>query len=97
VVGSMTTLILGEAQRGAKQTLILGNTLANTTEPGAIDKQITGYDRVNQKDLVKTLNEVRTMYANAQAEEPCWINKSVVRLINKIEAGTVETGTDACE
>lgn len=47
--------------------------LANTTEPGAIDKQIAGYDKVNYKDLIKTYNENIAMLSNAQVAPPGWM------------------------
>ena len=47
----------------------LTSTLFNTTNPGAIDKQIRGYDMVNIKDTLKTLDERTALMQNAKIPE----------------------------
>ena len=47
------------------------STLVNTLSPSAIDKQITGYDMANFKDVLKTLDEKAALMQNAkQGENP---------------------------
>ena len=58
--------------------------LVNTRDPGAIDKQLEGYDKLNQKDLIKTLNELQAMLTNAQADTPAWIPATVRALIKEV-------------
>jgi len=41
----------------------------NTSTPGAIDKQIAGYDYVNYKDVLKTMDERAALMQNAKVPE----------------------------
>jgi hypothetical protein len=50
-------------------TLSVSSTLENTTRPGSIDKQIRGYDIVNYKDVLKTLDERAALMQNAKVPE----------------------------
>ena len=43
--------------------------IVNTTTPGAIDKQIKGYDYVNYKDILKTMDERAALMQNAKVPE----------------------------
>jgi len=64
---------------------VVSDVVGNTSTPGAIDKQIVGYDQVNRKDLIKTVNEVRGLLVNAQAEHiPTWMNTTVKELIKTV-------------
>ena len=84
-VGIMTTTDYTVAQKGAVSSTTIGSELINTTNPGAIDKQIVGYDKVNEKDALKTINELQSMLANAQV--PCmpdWLTEATKGLLKKI-------------
>jgi len=43
--------------------------LEDTTKPGAIDKQILGYDLVNIKDIIKTMDQKAALMQNAKQPE----------------------------
>lgn len=44
-------------------------TLENTVKPGALDKQIRGYDMVNFKDIIKTMDQKAALMQNAKVQE----------------------------
>ena len=92
VFGTMTTTEFGHAQRGSVNASSVGTTLQQVPNfQGAIDKQIAGYDKVNQKDLIKTLNELEGMLNNAQIEcIPKWIAATTKELITLVEPNVVE-------
>jgi len=74
--------------------LISGNTpiveqLMNTPEPGALDKQIAGYDKVNYKDLIKTYHENISMLANAQVPPPPWMINTTKLLTEMVTDGKI--------
>ena len=79
--------------------------LQNTTSPGAIDKQIVGYDKVNYKDLLKTYNENLSMLSNAQVAPPPWmidttklltemVTDGKINIIGEAQTPTAEGGDD---
>lgn len=49
--------------------LSISSTLQNTAKPGALDKQIVGYDMVNLKDVLKTMDERTALMQNAKIPE----------------------------
>lgn len=97
VLGVYTTTDYTVAQRGTAVTTSIGSTVTDTMEPGAIDKQIIGYDKLNQKDMIKTLNEMASMFANAQVCAPQWLPNAVKSLILKVEPNTDMSGTRTTE
>lgn len=52
--------------------------VVNTVTPGAIDKQILGYDYVNYKDVLKTMDERAALMQNAKVPETA--NEKAARL-----------------
>ena len=52
--------------------------VVNTVTPGAIDKQIAGYDYVNYKDVLKTMDERAALMQNAKVPENA--NEKMARL-----------------
>ena len=52
--------------------------VVNTITPGAIDKQILGYDYVNYKDVLKTMDERAALMQNAKVPENA--NEKMARL-----------------
>lgn len=78
----------------------VSQTLLNTDDPGAIDQQIVGYDKVNYKDLLKTYNENLAMLSNAQVAPPPWmvdITKLLTEMITDGQiniVGTADAGND---
>ena len=52
--------------------------VVNTVTPGAIDKQIAGYDYVNYKDVLKTMDERAALMQNAKVAENA--NEKMARL-----------------
>ena len=56
-------------QYGMQETATGSGILVNTTAPGAIDKQIRGYDVVNLKDALKTADERAALMQNAKVPE----------------------------
>ncbi len=63
--------------------------LQNTVNPGAIDKQIEGYDKVNYKDLLKTYNENLSMLSNAQVAPPPWMIDTTKLLTEMVTDGKI--------
>lgn len=89
--GVLTTDNVANAEMVSGTNAVLTTTLSNTASPGAVDKQIVGYDKVNQKDLIKTYNELFGMISNAQIDVPDWIGQSIAVLSNRVEAGSTPT------
>lgn len=56
-------------QYGVQETSVGSGVIENTSAPGAIDKQIAGYDKVNLKDTLKTLDERAALMQNAKIPE----------------------------
>jgi len=85
VFGTYTTTDYNVAVRGHASTTAIGSTVTNTVEPGAIDKQIQGYDQLDKKDLVKTLDEMYSMLINADSTENTeWIALSIKELLHSL-------------
>ena len=68
----------------------ISQTLINTDDPGAIDQQIIGYDKVNYKDLLKTYNENLAMLSNAQVAPPPWMIDITKLLTEMITDGKID-------
>jgi len=78
-----------------KQYGYSGMTLASTAlgtdaADGAIDKQTKGYDKVNYKDLIKTLNEHISLITNAGGIPPAWMLNTVKILIEMVGEGYLD-------
>lgn len=58
--------------------------LGDSSNDGALDKQIKGYDLVSWKDMVKTLDERTALFQNAKIPESTETKTFRVALINKI-------------
>ena len=71
------------------QTTAITSTLDNTVRPGAIDKQITGYDMVNFKDVLKTLDERTALMQNAKVPETPGEKKMRKELLEVITGATI--------
>lgn len=79
----------GWALRAQSTISSVSSTMNSTADKGAIDKQIEGYDKVNQKDSLKAMNELMGMMVNAQIDIPCWMpatTKELVKVINSDES-----------
>jgi len=81
--GTTTTDPINEGVKLADSNMTFTITHQNTAEPSAIDKQIEGYDKVNYKDIIRTLNELNSMMVNAQTDVPKWLPDTVKTLIAK--------------
>lgn len=76
--GTVTTTPATNGVKAVVNSLGMTTTLANTTAPGAIDKQIAGYDFVNYKDVLKTMDERAALMQNAKVPETA--NEKAARL-----------------
>jgi len=59
-------------------------TLVNTPDKGAIDKQIRGYDVINYKDVLKTMDQRTALMQNAKIPESEYEAKNRVNLMQEI-------------
>ena len=89
VYGTLTTANVAEAGLVSGTSAQLNTDINKTVEPGAVDKQIVGYDRVNQKDMLKTFNEMYGMIENSQNTLPTWLTPAIQHLANKVEPGLI--------
>lgn len=72
---------------------ILTNTvpsLGASTNDGALDKQIAGYDKVNNKDVMKSMSELTSMIYNAGDPVPNWV-------INMMQDNAVEASEETID
>ena len=100
VYGVFTTTNTLEAELVRGSSAQVSTDINKTIEPGAVDKQIIGYDQVNQKDMMKTYNELYGMLSNSQNTVPCWIGEAIAMLSNKVVPGSAPTDAamkSACE
>lgn len=88
VYGETTTTDMAKAEKAVITSSVqVGAAVVNTVTPGAIDKQILGYDYVNYKDVLKTMDERAALMQNAKVAETC--NEKMARLA-LIKALTVD-------
>lgn len=62
--------------------------LGASTNDGALDKQIIGYDKVNYKDTLKAINEMTALLINANTTPGPWmvdVQKMLIELITLVE------------
>lgn len=78
-IGDDVTTEVDDGNGTVTTTVVYGSAaIADTGEDNVIDKQITGYDRVNQKDALKTMDERAALMQNAKIPET--VNEKVARL-----------------
>jgi len=63
--------------------------LGTSTDDGAIDKQIVGYDKVNYKDTLKAINEMTALLINANVTPGPWLVDIQKLLIEAITDGHI--------
>lgn len=87
----LATTNTAEAKRGATNTNVkFGVTIPDIPGyVGAVDKQIAGYDKVNYKDVLKSLEERTALMQSAKVAETINEAETRVKLINKIMADDV--------
>jgi len=56
----------------------------NSKEPGAIDKQIEGFDKVHEKDVMKGLQELASMFVNARQAPADWIGSGMQSIVKQV-------------
>ena len=78
----------GYADAGLDATLDLA--MGESTDDGALDKKIDGYDKLNRKDIRKTMDEKAALMQNAKVPETLDEKKARVELIAEIS--TAEGG-----
>lgn len=87
VVGDLTTTDISKAQRFTTNEVInVGSSLVSTNQ-GAIDKQIKGYDYVNYKDVLKTADERAALMQNAKVPETTNEKAARLALIKALTTG----------
>lgn len=67
----------------------IASSLANTVKPGALDKQIRGYDLVNMKDVLKTMDERTALMQNAKIPETAGEKLMRKELLEVITGATI--------
>ena len=89
VLGTATTDDKTKAQRATMSTSVtVGSSISNANKPGAIDKQIKGFDTINYKDVLTTMDQRVALMQNAKIPENSAEKTTRVALINKILEGS---------
>lgn len=91
VVGELTTTEVTKAHRFTSTTTsaTVGSRLLSTGQ-GAIDKQIKGYDYVNYKDVLKTLDERAALMQNAKIPQTAGEKAARLALIKSVTSGLAD-------
>ena len=85
VYGVTTTADIAKAEKAVISSQVqVGAAVVNTVTPGAIDKQILGYDYVNYKDVLKTMDERAALMQNAKVPETTKEKAARVALIKAL-------------
>ena len=85
VYGVTTTADIAKAEKAVISSQVqVGAAVVNTVTPGAIDKQILGYDYVNYKDVLKTMDERAALMQNAKVAESPKEKEARVALIKAL-------------
>jgi hypothetical protein len=72
-----------------------GTTIADSGEDSVVQKQIRGYDVVNYKDVLKTLDERAALMQNAKVREEPWEVHLRAELLHKILVGGTAATNDS--
>ena len=72
-----------------------GTTIADSAKEGVVQKQIRGYDVVNYKDVLKTLDERAALMQNAKVREEPWEVHLRAELLHKILVGGTAATNDS--
>ena len=82
----------GDAVLNPPSTFNANTDLGTSTDDGALDKQITGYDKLNLKDVLKTMDEKAALMQNAKVPETLHEKAARIELIAEIskhDSGTL--------
>jgi hypothetical protein len=86
--GVTTTIDHSKAEKAIiTESIQVGSILSNTATEGAIDKQIKGYDLINYKDVLKTMDERAALMQNAKISENPNEKMARLALIKALTAG----------
>lgn len=93
--GLVTTTPNVDGVPAVVSNLSISSTLENTVKPGALDKQILGYDMVNLKDVLKTMDERTALMQNAKIPETAGEKKMRKELLEAITNATIGLDADS--
>ena len=92
-VSYMTEMAKLEKQYGYRNAgldSVLDLAMGNSTEDGSVDKQIAGFDILNMKDILKTMDEKASLMQNAKVAETGSEKRARVELMYEISGLTYD-------